>query len=665
MTSPHRYPPKELTPSVFDAKAFLSDAPKTFGVYQMFDRHGKILYVGKAKNLKNRLSSYFRSTGLTPKTEALVSRIAHIETTQTPTETDALVLEHNLIKSQKPPYNILLRDDKSYPYILVTTQEDFPRIAWHRGAQKIPGRYFGPYPNGRAARESLTLLQKIFRLRPCEDSVFRNRSRPCLQHQIDRCKAPCVDAVSKAEYDQDVEQAMLFLQGKSDEVQEQLAKKMEVHANNLAFEQAAQCRDQIADLRALQADSSINGGHGNLDVMSIAQEGDGICVHVLFVRQGSILGSRSYFPEERLGSSGPELLRSFALQFYWNHNERNWPSEVITALELPDAKIVSDAIFRHSQRRVAFKSQVRAQRAKWLQMATEAAHSNLQAKLSQSGRVHHQYQALAEAIRYSGRIQHMECFDISHSSGESTVASCVVFKEKGPDTSEYRRFNIKGITAGDDYAAMQQALTRRYKRLMEENRPLPDLLIVDGGKGQLSQAMSILDELGLPIRCLGIAKGTTRKAGFETLIHPASTAPTTPEHHSPSNHSSSNHSPSNQNSSLQNASAFHEQVLDGHSPALHLLQAIRDEAHRFAITGHRKKRDKARNESSLESVAGVGNKRRQALLRHFGGIQGVKRASSEELAQVNGVSKALAERIFEALHVNTMGSGKRTDSESM
>jgi len=602
----------------FDHKTFLKNLTTQAGVYQMFDEAGSILYVGKAKNLKNRVSSYFRNTGLNSKTVALVGRIRQIEVTVTRSEAEALILEHNLIKSQRPPYNILLRDDKSYPYIFVSSEDDFPRISLHRGSRKKKGDYFGPYPNVGAVRSSLDFLQKTFRIRQCEDSVYRNRSRPCLQYQIKRCSGPCVELISKEDYQRDLRHTALYLRGDSEKLTTELANQMDVAAQDLDFEAAAQYRDQISALRRLQASQSIDAVNGEADVVALIREGGGVCVHVLFIRQGRILGSKSYFPSEKLAENEAEVLSAFLPQFYLGSSGREVPPEIIISDELEDQGAIAEALSLQAGRQISISAKVRSHRAKWRELALEAARQNLMARLASKQSQLKRFELLQDAMSLDEMPQRLECFDISHSSGELTVASCVVFDTSGPLKSDYRRFNIEGITGGDDYAAMEQALTRRYTRIKKGEGKLPDVLLIDGGKGQLSAARRVMLELGIEgVRLLGVAKGTTRKAGFETLFFDNSTT---------------------------------ELVLNSDSGALHLIQHIRDEAHRFAITGHKQRRDKKRNTSTLEDIPGVGAKRRRELLRHFGGLHEVKRASAEDLARVPTISKKIAEDIYSALH---------------
>lgn len=601
----------------FDAQQFLKNVNTQPGVYQMFDVNDKILYVGKAKNLKNRLSSYFRSSGLSVKTQALVVKIANIQVTITESESAALVLEQNLIKALKPPYNILLRDDKSYPYILVTDQS-YPRLTVHRGAKNRKGDYFGPYPSAGAVYQSINFLQKTFRIRQCEDSVFNNRSRPCLQYQIKRCTAPCVDFISEEDYKRDIQSSSLFLQGKSDTLLQQLADEMEKAASELNFEKAALLRDQIAALRRVQSESIIENESSNIDIFAIYKKAHHCCIHLVFVRSGRIIGSKSHFHEDKLGESAENFLLAFMEQYYLASKVREMPHEIIVnvAISTMGKALLSEALVDKAKRNIPITHNVKTQRYKWLQLATQAAEQNILQHLGTKANLLQRFQTLADTLDMEEIPRRLECFDISHSSGELTVASCVVFNQQGPLKSDYRRFNIDGVKPGDDYAAMEQALSRRYTRLQKGEAEFPDLLVVDGGKGQLGKAKSVLAELGVhQVSLLGIAKGTTRKAGFETLV-------------------------------LENGL---EIVLNSDSPALLLLQELRDEAHRFAITGHKQRRDKKRKTSSLEGIPGVGSKRRRDLLRHFGGLQEVAKASVEDLSKVPGISKKIAENVYSVL----------------
>ncbi|WP_443190782.1 excinuclease ABC subunit UvrC [Pseudomonas indica] len=601
----------------FDASAFLATCSGRPGVYRMLDADGKLLYVGKAKNLKKRLSSYFRKNGLAPKTAALVGRIAQVETTITANETEALLLEQTLIKEWRPPYNILLRDDKSYPYVYLS-DSDFPRLSIHRGAKKAKGRYFGPYPSAGAIRESLALLQKGFLVRQCEDSYFKNRTRPCLQYQIKRCKGPCVGLVTPEEYAEDVRHSIMFLEGRSNALAEELSAEMEQAAMRLDFERAAQLRDQVALLRRVQDQQSMEGGSGDVDVVAAIVTPGGACVHLISVRGGRVLGSKNFFPQVGIEEETNEVLLAFLAQYYLGSQERDLPSELIVNTVHEDFATLAAAISELRGRAPAISHRVRGTRSRWQQLAVTNAEQALGARLANRQHLAARFDALAEALDLDEPPARLECFDISHSSGEATVASCVVFGPEGPLKSDYRRYNIEGVTAGDDYAAMHQALTRRFSKLKEGEGKLPDILLVDGGKGQLAMAQDVLQELAVPdLILLGVAKGVTRKPGFETLY-------------------------------LNDAA--HEFTLPADSPALHLIQQVRDEAHRFAITGHRARRGKARRTSTLEDVAGVGPKRRRELLKHFGGLQELARASVDEIAKAPGISKKLAESIYAALH---------------
>lgn len=607
--------------SAFDSKAFLKTLTTRPGVYQMYDADGKLLYVGKAKNLKNRVGSYFRASGLTTKTMALVGRIADIQVTVTTTEVDALLLEHNLIKSHQPPYNILLKDDKSFPYIYVSADK-FPRISMHRGAQKGKGRYYGPYPSAGAVRESLHFLQKTFKVRQCENSYFRNRTRPCLQHQIDRCSAPCVDLVSESEYARQVDDTGMFLRGKSQELMVRLADDMEKAAADLEYERAAVFRDQLSQLQHVQASQGIEGVTGDLDILAAATDGGRACVQVLFVRGARVLGSKTYYPPLKLDESAGDVLAAFIPQYYLG-SSRAIPGEIIVNAEPESVDVLSAALQSEAGRRVQVRSRVRDARARWLRLAVQTAETNLQSHLAGKQTTLARLQALQELLSLDEMPERMECFDISHSSGEATVASCVVFDQNGARKSDYRKFNIEGVTGGDDYAAMQQALERRYKRISAGEGAQPDVLFIDGGKGQVTQAMEVLEAQQITgVVVIGVAKGVTRKAGFETLVDGATGA---------------------------------ERQLPGDSPALHLIQQIRDEAHRFAISGHRARRDKARRRSALEDIPGVGARRRRELLRHFGSAQGVANASVEELKKIAGISATMASQIYDHLH----GSGEQ------
>ncbi|WGE48982.1 excinuclease ABC subunit UvrC [Actinobacillus equuli] len=607
---------------MFDAKSFLADVPHLPGVYRMYDAKNTIIYVGKAKDLKKRLSSYFRSQLASKKTEALVANIHHIETTITHSETEALLLEHNYIKENQPKYNVLLRDDKSYPYILLTKHQH-PRITSFRGSKKIAGEYFGPYPNAGAVRETLNLLQKLFPIRQCEDSYYKNRSRPCLQYQIGRCLAPCVEGYySQAEYDNQVNLVRLFLQGKDGQVIEHLVQKMESAAQELDFEAAARFRDQIQSVRAVQEKQFVSNERlDDLDIISIAYQHGIACVHILFVRHGKVLGNRSYFPKVPNNTDLTELADTFVGQFYLQMNQhRTIPNQIIIDQPLSEAAALANVLSEQAGHKVSIVDKtIRGDKSRYLALAKTNAEAALTLQLKQDTHIRHRYDSL-KALLNLAEIKRMECFDISHTMGNQTVASCVVFDENGPLKSDYRRFNIEGITGGDDYAAMEQALLKRYDRNLEEEK-IPDIIFIDGGKGQLNRALETFASLNVswdkrkPL-LIGVAKGVERKAGLETLL----------------------------------ISKWDKEIhLPPDSPALHLIQHIRDESHNHAITGHRKKRQKAFTESGLESIAGVGAKRRQALLKYLGGMQGVKSATLEEIQSVPGISKQLAEVIFDTL----------------
>ena len=603
----------------FDHQSFLKSLTKRPGIYQMFDMQGQVLYVGKAKNLKNRLSSYFRKTGLTAKTAALVKRIDKIDVTVTETETEALILEHNLIKQYHPPYNILLRDDKSYPYIFLSDRDAWPRLAFHRGPKKAKGTYFGPFPSVHAVRESMGFLQKTFKVRQCEDVFFKNRSRPCLQYQIKRCTAPCVNLVSDKEYAADVELTRLYLDGKADKLLKQLEVDMETASEQLQFEKAAEHRDQISALRTVQAQQIIEKGKGTIDVVAGAVSNGQACVHMLYVRQGRILGSRSYYPKAPLAEQVTELLEEFLPHLYLNGGSRpDLPKEILLNAPIEGADALSDALQTRVGRKIDVRDSVRGFRAKWLQLAQRTAEQNLAGKLASKKTIEQRFESLRETMTLEETPQRLECFDISHSSGEAVVASCVVFDGNGPVKSDYRRFNIEGITGGDDYAAMEQAIRRRYTRLMKGEGKLPDILLIDGGKGQIGVAKEVLSDLAVVgVLVLGVAKGTARKPGLETLIL------------------------ADQNNKV---------IARPQQAALHLIQQIRDEAHRFAITGHKARRDKKRRTSPLEGIAGVGPTRRRDLLKHFGGIAEVRKASVADLMKVDNINKKVAEAIYSALY---------------
>jgi len=605
-----------MTP--FDSKAFIKRLPSRPGVYRMFDEKEGILYVGKAKNLKNRVSSYFRSSALDSKTMALVSKIQKVETTVTGSETEALLLEQSLIKEYRPPYNIVFRDDKSYPYILLTTGDKYPRLAFHRGAQKKKGRYFGPFPSAYSVRDSLNILQKVFQVRQCEDTFFKNRARPCLQYQIKRCSGPCCDLVSTEDYADDVQHAAMFLEGKNNAVMQDYANKMEDASDKLEFEKAAHYRDQVGHLRKIQEQQYVVGNQGDIDVHAVVINPGGVCVLVMFIRGGRMLGNKTFFPKTRLDENESEVLAAFLPQFYLNGSGgRETPPEVVVNARIEDKFVLEGALTSQSGRRVMISDNVRSHRKRWVDLAVTNAEQSLGSHMASRNNLQQRFQSLQEALSLEEIPGRLECFDISHTSGEATVASCVVFDQNGPLKSDYRRFNIDGITPGDDYAAMSKALSRRYTRIKKGEGLLPDILFIDGGKGQLSEAEKIFEELQIEgVTLVGIAKGPTRKAGLESLI----------------------------------LSGGAELNLAQDNPGLHLIQHIRDESHRFAITAHRARRGKKRTESVLQGIEGVGPKRRRSLLRHFGGSARVASAGLEELAKVEGISQILAEHIYATLH---------------
>lgn len=603
--------------STFNAKAFLKTLTSRPGVYRMLSASGEVLYVGKARNLKKRVSSYFTGSD-NAKKRALVSQIANIEVTITHTESEALILENHLIKEFQPRYNVLLRDDKGYPYIFLSTEQEFPRLSFHRGAKREKGRYFGPYPSAWAVRESLNLLQKLFPVRQCEDAFFRNRSRPCLQYQIKRCSGPCVGLVDRETYWEHVRHAILFLEGKSHQIIDELVERMEAASQALEFERAARYRDQIASLRRLQERQYVSGESGDLDIVACALGGGMCCVQVFYIRGGHNLGNRAYFPQVPEHADEADVLSAFIPQYYL---DKEVPSEVLVSHEPSDADLLEEVLGRQAGRRVAVTPRVRGERLRWVQMAVSNAKHALAARLASKAGMHSRFEALRDALGLDDLPNRLECFDVSHTMGEATVASCVVFDLEGPVKSDYRRFNIEGISKGDDYGAMRQALMRRYTRLKEGEGRLPDVLFIDGGRGQVNEAHKVLEELQVvDVMIVGVAKGPDRRAGMETLYIAGAEVPIS---------------------------------LPPDSPSLHLIQQIRDEAHRFAIVGHRGRRQKARNTSILETIPGMGPKRRRLLLKQFGGLREIERAGVEDLASVQGISKELAQRIYDAFHAGS------------
>jgi excinuclease ABC subunit C len=598
----------------FDGKAYLRNLTTSPGVYRMFGADDALLYVGKARNIKKRVGNYFLKPQLEPRIAAMVSRIARMEVTLTRTEGEALLLEAQLIKSLKPRYNIMLRDDKSYPYIFVS-EDPFPRIVFHRGAKREKGRYFGPYPSAHAVRESLDLMQKLFKVRQCSNSYFRSRTRPCLQYQIGRCSAPCVALIDVAEYAEDVRHAVMFLEGRSDAVLVDLGARMEVASAQQDYERAARLRDQVAMLRSLQARSYVRGANADMDVLACRVEADVACVTVLFFRNGISLGSRNFFPKLALDADAAQVLGQFIAQYYLDQPA---PAEVICDREPADAGALGEMLSVQRDGAVALKWRVRGERARFVELAERNAEAALLAQLTSRQTLHTRFEALRQLLQLPEVPRRLECFDISHTMGEATVASCVVFGPEGAQKQHYRRFNIRDVTGGDDYAAMRQALERRFKPLARGEGERPDLLLIDGGKGQVGQALEVLRDLGLSdIMVVGVAKGPSRRAGEETLV-------------------------------LGDTGKVLEPGPD--SPALHLIDAVRDESHRFAITGHRKRREQARQHGVLDEIPGIGAARRSALLKAFGGHAGVVAAGVEELCRVHGIHRELAERIHAHLH---------------
>ncbi|KRA21349.1 excinuclease ABC subunit UvrC [Lysobacter sp. Root604] len=601
------------SPPPFDGKSFVKALSTAPGVYRMIGADDGVLYVGKAGALKNRVSSYFNATPKSARIMSMLAQTARMEVTVTRTEAEALILENQLIKSLKPRYNVLLRDDKSYPYVLMT-QEAWPRIAMHRGPRAIPGRYFGPYASVGAVRDSLNLMHKLFRLRSCEDSVFRNRSRPCLQHQIGRCSAPCVGLVAARDYAESVRRAGLLLDGRSDELTDELGSAMEAASARLDFEEAARMRDLVTSIRTLQARQYVDGRAADLDVLAVAMQGVAACVLLLAFRDGRNLGTRAFYPKTNGSDNAEEVLAAFVSQYY---AEQTPPREIVLDRDIPDRELLEQALSAAGERKVQIRSNVRGERAGYLDLARRNAELSLAAERTSHAAQHARAEALREMLGMAAIPTRIECFDISHTMGEATVASCVVFDAEGPVRGQYRRYNIAGIVEGDDYAAMNQAIERRFRRAVEENGVMPDLLLIDGGAGQVAQARAALDELGVEgVILVGVAKGPARRPGDEELL-------------------------------LPDGRVLHP---GAESPALQLVQQVRDEAHRFAITGHRGRRQKARNTSRLEDIPGIGPRRRASLLRHFGGLGGLKAAGIEEISRVEGVNAALAERIYATLH---------------
>ena len=598
----------------FNPKPILKNLPNLPGVYRMMNAEQTVIYVGKAKDLKKRVSSYFNKNLPSARTRMMVSQIANIETTVTHTEAEALLLENNLIKSHMPRYNVLFRDDKTYPYIMLTGDK-FPQLAFHRGTQRKNNSYFGPFPNAVAVRESIQLLQKVFLLRTCENTVFANRTRPCLQHQIERCTAPCVGLISEEDYRRDVTHATMFLQGREQQVMDELGQKMMAAAETEEYELAAIYRDRMQSLRQVQAKQFVSDFAVNdADVIACVSHQGEHCVNLVMIRGGRHLGDKSFFPKNAEGGELTDTVQAFLEQHYV---AQNMPPLIIVGVPI-EVTALEEIFTQQAGRKVKINTNPIGDKRVWMKMAETNAELALQQREAQHANQQVRLNALREALDLPETTERIECFDISHTMGEATVASCVVFDKGNMQNTEYRRYNITGITPGDDYAAMRDALTRRYKKVASGEGKRPDLVFIDGGKGQLGVAVEVMQEVGLAdILLVGIAKGEERKPGLEQMFFPDRDAPV---------------------------------GLKKDHPGLHLLQQIRDEAHRFAITGHRAKRGKARMHSSLEDIAGIGAKRRKSLLVRFGGLDGVKNASVDELAKVEGISQMLAEKIYQELH---------------
>jgi excinuclease ABC subunit C len=603
------------TPSHFDVKAFLKSLTTRPGIYKMLNEQGDIIYIGKAKNLKNRVSSYFKKQTASTKQLTMVAKIVAIEVTVTHSEGEALLLECQQIKRHKPRYNICLRDDKSYPYIFLSSEHDFPQITLHRGAKKKKGKYFGPYPGIGAIKESLKLLQKIFPIRQCDDSFYNNRSRPCLQYQIERCTAPCVDLIDKVRYAQDVDSTVLFLEGKGSLLIDRLIVKMEQAAANLEYEQAAGFRDQIAKLRSVLEKHFIHGERGDVDIIACSTKAGVACVQVFFIRNGQHLGNKVFFPKIADDYQPAAIIQAFIPQYYL---DKQAPHELIVSHAPDEIDLLMEVLSAQAKHAVAISHNVRGERLKWLQIACTNAENSLSSKLSDKQGIYARFLSLQEELGCKELPKRLECFDISHTQGDQTVASCVVFDREGPVKSAYRRFNIEGITGGDDYAAIHQAVFRRFKRLKQGEHVAPDILFIDGGKGQVHQAQKALAELDINnVMIVGVSKGPDRKPGMEKLILVEQQQPI--------------------------------DIKPGASGLL-LIQHIRDEAHRFAITGHRQRRGKTKKQSAMEVIPGLGPKRRQTLLKQFGGLQGISQASVDGLCSVDGISRSVAQRIYELFH---------------
>ncbi|MDE0512888.1 MAG: excinuclease ABC subunit UvrC [Gammaproteobacteria bacterium] len=602
-----------------DLKKSLEKMTHHPGVYRMLDADGTLIYVGKAKDLKKRVASYFGKKPDSPKTRALIRQLRDVDVTVTRTEAEALLLESNLIKQHKPRYNVVLRDDKSYPYLYLSTDNEFPRLSFYRGAKSGAGQYFGPYPSAKSARRTLNLTQKLFRIRQCDDNFFRNRSRPCLQYQIKRCTAPCVGLVSPGDYREDVKHTVMFLEGRNEEVIRELTAPMQKAADGLDYERAAQYRDQIISLRKIQENQYITAPRGELDIVACYMEGGYACVQVFFIRAGLNLGNKAFFPGHTGELTEAQVLNAFLPQYYLTGSRnRPAPGEILVSHPVEDAETLTTLLSERRGKSVRLRQRHRSERRKWVEMALNNAEIALRTRLSSRDDYVSRFENLQGSLGLNEPVERIECFDVSHTSGEATVAACVVFNHGGAVKTDYRKFNIKDAPAGDDYAAISQAFNRRYSRIKKEEGKLPDLILIDGGKGQVSSIRAVAEELQLDeVALLGVAKGKARKPGMERLVF---------------------------------SDGKTEASLAPDSPALHLIQEIRDEAHRFAVTGHRQQRNRKRSRSVLEDVEGVGSKRRRELIRYFGGLQGVSRAGVEELARAPGISHNLAKRIYASFH---------------
>ncbi len=601
----------------FDKSLFLKNLTEHPGIYQMLNEAADIIYVGKARNLKKRVSNYFNKS-LDTKTTKLMQLVRDIKIIVTASESEALILENNLIKEHRPRYNVLFRDDKSYPYLYLSSQDDYPRLDVYRGSKKKKGKYFGPYPNAGSARKSLHLLQKLFQIRQCSNSFFKNRSRPCLQYQIKRCSAPCVELISTTDYQHSIHHAELFLQGKNNTIIEEIKNKMNQASNMQHYEEAARFRDLIKHLYYVQEQQNIEKNAINLDAIALIINHQVACVEIIFLRNGQLLGSKSYFPKIPKDTSETEILNAFLTQYYINKHHNDIPDNIIVPSSIDETIWLAETLSEMTKRKVIIESPNRGQKMKWLNMARENAEQALKKLSHNKSLITHRLTLLQKLLKLDERPNRIECFDISHTQGEATMASCVVYDESGTRNDLYRRFNIKTVKASDDYGAIAEVVRRRYSKLIEQDASLPDIILIDGGKGQVAKAFEVLQELQFTsATLLGLAKGPTRKVGYENLIIQGQANPL---------------------------------YVNDHLESLHVLLELRDESHRFAITGHRNKRAKSRTTSTLEDIAGVGQKRRREILQHFGGLQALKGASIDEIAKVKGISKELAKRIYDSFH---------------